>query len=249
MLKHASLVLIWVVIAYAAPAGAQQWPPARLENVKVFPGDMPVRALIDTMATFTRALGVRCTYCHEGRESEPLETYDFTSDEKPTKVKAREMLRLVAAINNDHLGKLNDRRDPRIVVTCATCHRGITEPRPLQQVLLNAYDAMGADSAEATYRRLRQRYYGAAAYDFGEVALADVATALRRRGGRAADALRFNLLNTEFTPNSGFAHRQAAEGHIAVADTASAIASLQRALVINTNDTQARQRLETLRGR
>jgi hypothetical protein len=209
---------------------------------------MSVRALVDTMAGFTRALGVRCTYCHLGREGEPLSTYDFRSDEKPEKVKAREMIRMVAAINADHLGHLDGRREPAIVVTCATCHRGVTEPRPLQQVLLVAYDRLGADSAEATYRRLRQRYYGAAAYDFGEVPLADVATALRRRGS-TADALRFNMINTEFAPNSGFAHRQAAEGHLAVGDTSAAITSLERALAIDANDRQARQRLSALRRR
>jgi hypothetical protein len=245
MTMRVSLVLA-VSASLTAEATAQQWPPARLENIKVLPAGLAVSALVDTMRSFTRALGVRCTYCHVGNESEPLESYNFVSDDKPTKLKAREMLRMVTAINSDHLSKLTDRREPRIAVTCATCHRGVTEPRPLQQILLTAYDTFGADSADVVYRRLRQRYYGAAAYDFGEVALADVATILRGRG-RARDALRFNILNTEMTPNSGFAHRQAAEAHIAVGDTTSAIASLQRALSINANDAQARQRLEALR--
>jgi hypothetical protein len=242
------LVPCALLAAWVPRLGAQQFPPERLENVKALPPDISVRALVDTMAGFTRALGVRCTYCHLGREGEPLATYDFRSDDKPEKVKAREMIRMVARINSDHLGRLSDRREPAIVVTCATCHRGVTEPRPLQQVLLSAYDRSGADSAEATYRRLRERYYGSASYDFGEVPLADVATALRRRA-QPADALRFNLLNVEFRPNSGFAHRQAAEGQLAVGDTAAAIASLERALSINANDPQARQRLNALRRR
>jgi hypothetical protein len=236
------------LMAWTLRLDAQQFPPERLENLKAFPPDISVRALLDTMATFTRALGVRCTYCHLGRESDPLSTYDFKSDEKPQKVKAREMLRMVAAINSEHLGRLSVRRQPPVVVTCATCHRGVAEPRPLQQVLLLAYDRFGIDSAEAVYRRLRDRYYGAAAYDFGEVPLADVATTLRRRGS-PADGLRFNLLNTEFVPRSGFAHRQAAEGHLVLGDSAAAMASLERALVINANDQQARQRLDALRRR
>ena len=44
----------------------------------------------------------------------------------------------------------------------------------------------------------RTRYYGRAAYDFGEVPLADVGAALRARG-KTADALRFYVLNTELT--------------------------------------------------
>jgi hypothetical protein len=229
----------------ASPAAAQ-WPPERVKNLKVLPTDIPIRALIDTMAGFTRALGVRCTYCHVGREDQPLEAYDFAVDEKPAKAKAREMLRMVIAINSEHLTKLTDRRQPPIAVTCATCHRGVTEPRPLQQVLLAAYDAGGADSAEASYRALRTRYYGSASYDFGEVPLVAVGSALRARG-RPADAVRFYVLNTEFSPASAFAHWQAAEGYLAAGDTAAAVASLERTLAINASHAQARARLEALR--
>jgi hypothetical protein len=58
------------------------------------------------MRYFTRALGVRCEYCHvSGKEPNDLAAYDFKSDEKPTKVKARTMLKMAAAINKDHLGQ------------------------------------------------------------------------------------------------------------------------------------------------
>jgi hypothetical protein len=247
-LLASALLATTVATAVVPSLAAAQFPPERTTNLKVLPADIPVRALIDTMARFTRALGVRCTYCHVGREGEPLETYDFASDEKPEKLKAREMLRMTAAINGEHLAKLASRREPRVVVTCATCHRGVTEPRPLQQRLLTAYDAAGADSAEALYRALRQRYYGSAAYDFGEVPLADVAAAMRARG-RLADAVRFYLLNTGFSPTSGFAFRQAAEAQLAAGDTAGATASLERALAINANDQQARRALDGLRRR
>ena len=33
------------------------------------------------MPGFTRALGVRCSYCHVGEEGESLSTYDFASDD------------------------------------------------------------------------------------------------------------------------------------------------------------------------
>src|SRR5439155_23935032 len=138
------------------------------------------------------------------------------------------MLRMVGAINREYLTKLAARRTPRINVACATCHRGVTEPRPLQQVVLNAYDAAGADSPEALHRALRTRYYGRAAYDFGDVPLADVGAALRARG-KMADALRFYVLNTELAPTSPFAFRQAAEAQLAAGDTAAAIRSFQQA--------------------
>ena len=96
----------------AAPASAQ-WPPDHLKNVQALPADISIRALVDTMAGFTRALGVRCAYCHVGGETTPFDKLDFSSDSMPAKVKAREMLRMVTAINGDYLSKLVDRRQPR----------------------------------------------------------------------------------------------------------------------------------------
>lgn len=233
------------LLVLSAQTARAQFPPTKLENLKVFPKDMPVRALIDTMASFTRALGVRCTYCHVGNEGEPLSSFKFASDDKPEKNKAREMLRMVGAINGEYLTKLEARRTPQINVACMTCHRGVAEPRPIQQIVLTAYDAAGADSAEAVYRALRTRYYGRASYDFGEVPLADVGAALRSRG-KTADALRFYVLNTELTPTSAFAFRMAADAQLAAGDTASAIRSIQRALAINPNDRQAKGLLDKL---
>jgi len=241
------LVTALAVAALSRAAAAQgTFPPQTLENLKVLPKDIPVRALVDTMAAFTRALGVRCPYCHVGEEGKPLASFDFKSDEKPEKEKARTMLRMVAAINGEHLPKLATRRDPPVSVACVTCHRGVAVPRTLQQTVLAAYDAGGADSAEATYRALRERYYGRAAYDFGEVPLADVGSALRQRG-RLADALRFYVLNTQMVPTSGFALRTAADAQLAAGDTAAARASLEKALAISPNDAQARRVLDAIK--
>ena len=243
-MRATALGLVALAMATASPAAAQ-FPPERLENLKVLPKEMPVRALLDTMRSFTRALGVRCSYCHVGKEGENLSTYDFKSDEKPAKEKARTMMRMVTAINGEHLPKLPERRQPPIAATCATCHRGIAEPRPLPDVIMATYDAAGPDSAVAMYRALRQRYYGRAAYDFGEVALADVAAALREKN-RLADAVRFHRLNVEVSPNSAFALRQAAEAELAAGDSAAARAHLERVLTINPNDQQTKRALDAL---
>jgi tetratricopeptide (TPR) repeat protein len=190
-----------------------QWPPEKLENLKVLPDTMPVRQLIDLMASFTRALGVRCTHCHVGEERQPLEDYDFPSDEKLAKRKAREMLKMLQAINGQHLTGLEERQDPPVQVQCITCHRGVTAPRTLQEVLQLAYQTGGLDSTLTAYGALRQRYYGSAAYDFGEVALADVAGTVARRG-RMDDAVRLHALNVEQNPESRFAKQQ--HGRIAL---------------------------------
>jgi|SRR5579862_763644 len=238
-------ILVCITMAGRPAVALAQFPPEKVKNLKVLPQDIEIRALIDTMAGFTRALGVRCTYCHVGTEAQPLSAYDFVTDEKPEKVKAREMLRMLAAINADYLTKVPSRREPRINVGCATCHHGIAQPRPLQQVLLMAYGAGGADSVEAAYRALRQRYYGSAAYDFGEVPLVDVANTVRVQN-HLADALRLYQLNTQVTPGSTFAFRSLAGAQLAAGDTAGAVASFQQALAINPADQQSKAAVDRL---
>jgi tetratricopeptide (TPR) repeat protein len=225
---------------------AAQWPPQKIENLKVLPANIELRPLVDTMAGFTRALGVRCTFCHVGTEGADLGTYNFISDSLSTKRTAREMMRMVLAINQDYLSKVADRSTPPSVVTCATCHRGIAQPRPVQQVIVSAYDAGGIDSAKAAYRALRERYYGSAAYDFGEVPLADVAAVVRARD-KLDDAMELYKFNIEMVPKSGFALRQAAAAELAAHDTAAAIGHLERALQLNANDPQARDALDHLK--
>lgn len=242
-------LLALVVTAAVVSNVEAQFPPTKLTNLKYYSKKLPVRSLTDSMRYFTRALGVRCEFCHvAGKDPNDLATFDFASDEKPTKVKARTMLKMVASINKDHLRKLPTRVAPSLDVTCITCHRGVALPRPIDQIVLTAHEAGGIDSAESIYRNLRQRYYGRAAYDFGEVPLTDAADALRGQG-KAADAIRLHLLNTTFLPASGYAHRQAAGGYLAVGDTASAISMYEKALAINANDRQAQQALTALRAK
>lgn len=193
-----------------------QFPPDSFTNLKVLPADIGQRELLDLMAGFTRALAVRCTHCHVGEEGQPLSSYDFASDEKPTKRKARVMIDMVHHINESHLAELPERIEPPLEVECFTCHRGVTVPRKLQDVLLQAYASAGLDSTIATYRGLRDRYYGRAAYDFGEVPLVDVANQVRA-GGNLADAVALYELNVEMHPDSRFARQQHAGGALLLA--------------------------------
>ena len=213
MTRIAILVCVTTAVALGAPASLQaQFPPDSFTNLEVLPRDIHPDTLVRMMAGFTRALGVRCTHCHVGEEGQPLETYDFAADDKAPKLKARVMIEMLGRINGQHLASLENRADPPVRVECVTCHRGVREPRQLQQILLGAHSVAGLDSAVAIYRDLRQRYHGRAAYDFGEVALADVAAAVAARG-HLQDAERLHALNIEMNPSSNFAKNQ----HLGVA--------------------------------
>jgi len=204
----ASFVALLVV---SAGIGAAQERREEFQNLKVFPKDVDPRVLRATMSQFTRALGVRCSHCHVGGEDgQPHRREDFPRDDKPTKEKARAMMRMTRDLNEKYLAALDTRSHPPVQVQCFTCHRGVAQPRTLQETLQLAYATGGLDSARTRYTFLRDRYYGRAAYDFGEVPLADVAAALRD-SGHVADAASLMDLNVQWNPNSAFAKRQHAE--------------------------------------
>jgi tetratricopeptide (TPR) repeat protein len=195
----------------AVSVSAQQ--PDENKNLKVLPKDISHDELIGIMGGFTRALGVRCIHCHVGEEGKPFKPGAFALDDKPTKLKARAMMRMVQDLNDKYLADLDHRSDPPIRVECFTCHHGVAQPRTLQGNLEIAYQEGGLDSTVARYNHLRDRYYGSAAYDFGEVPLSDVADSLRR-GGHDDDATKLLSLNVELNPKSSFAKRRFAASRI-----------------------------------
>jgi Photosynthetic reaction centre cytochrome C subunit len=100
--------------------------PDKFTNLQVLPKDIPRPALVEMMKGFTRGLGTRCEHCHLG-EGNDLSTFDFASDERPTKATARAMIRMLAAINGDLLKGVGEpAASPK--VTCYTCHRGELKP-------------------------------------------------------------------------------------------------------------------------
>jgi tetratricopeptide (TPR) repeat protein len=200
------VLAVLLLMAVAVSVAAQQ-PEGRAKNLKVLPKDMSHDDIVKIMGGFSRALGVRCAYCHVAEPGKPIK--DFSLDDKPTKVKARVMMQMTQDINDKYLANLTNRAEPSIRVQCATCHHGVAQPRMLQDVLKIAYDRGGLDSTLARYHALRDRYYGAAAYDFTDVPLGELANQVRS-DGKQDDAVRILELNVEMNPNAAFAKRQLA---------------------------------------
>jgi hypothetical protein len=92
---------------------AEQEKPAEqvFKNIQVLKG-LPSSQLRPAMSFIAASLGVSCSYCH-------INPWD--SDTKPTKQTARRMILMMRRINQENFGG-------RVVVNCATCHRGQTTP-------------------------------------------------------------------------------------------------------------------------
>lgn len=82
------------------------------KNIKVLKG-IPADQMLPTMSFIAGSLGVDCNHCHVN---------PFEKDEKPTKLRAREMMVMMQKINADNF-------KGAAVVNCATCHQGKTQPR------------------------------------------------------------------------------------------------------------------------
>ncbi len=223
----AALAVLAALAALAAPAVAAaqapgRFPPDSLVNVKVIPKNTPVIQVIGMMRNFAGALGVRCQYCHIGQEGQPLAQFDFAKDEKRTKLTARQMMRMVEEIN-----------------------RGVSRPMALEQLIQETAQTSGADSAARAYRALRDRYYGRAAYDFGEPTL-NIAAFRLARGGKFNEAFAILRLNEEQFPTSSNLATFRGNINLMKGDTTAAIAAFREAVRRDSTNGEAQGRLRQI---
>jgi hypothetical protein len=85
-----------------APQG--QRPPMRspipdtFTNLQVLPKDITKPELVNIMKSLAITFEKRCSFCHVATDD--LSQADFSSDDKETKKKAREMLRFIRAVQS-----------------------------------------------------------------------------------------------------------------------------------------------------
>jgi hypothetical protein len=223
----------------AAPKPADDEKP---KNLKVLPKTTTEEQLHTIMRGYASGLGVGCNYCHVANTDR---TMNFPADDKRTKKVAREMMRMVANINTATLAKIPERPSPAVEVTCMTCHRGLPRPKPLGDEVAEALQHGGLDSARATYQRLHAKYYGRAAYDFGEPSL--IGKAIQLTGAHQFQpALDLLKLNEEQFPTSAMTVANRGEVHLAMGDTAAALEDFHVALARDSTSGAAKFRLRQL---
>lgn len=227
---HRTLIVITALLA-GGPAMAQapqtEW---KAENLQFFPKDISRPELTQRMREFSFALNVRCQYCHTGGNGVSFDGVNFASDEKPAKVKARAMLRMVDQLNHSILPTLPSRAEPRVEVTCATCHRGLALPKSLQTSLLEVIDKDGIPAAVARYRSLRQDTLVFGNYNFDEWEVNELARRLFEAKKTDA-AIAMLELNGEFNPKSAAIDFQLGEIHRLRGERELAIQRYRSALV------------------
>ena len=212
----------------ASNSSAQFKWPDKSENLQVLPETTDAQQLSRIMRGWTNALGVRCSYCHVGQG--PLTEFDFVADDKEAKEKARAMVRMTRTINMEHIRKLSELESSsqdRVEVSCMTCHRQVTKPMRLDQLLAQTFETDGIDEVFTHYDELREAYYGGSAYDFREGILTRLAEQLSRQGNQE-EALK--VLEKEIELHDEFADVYGVQGQIweKLENTENAIASYEK---------------------
>jgi hypothetical protein len=125
-MRFAAFLPVALATVALVPAVSAQQPVATVVDsptVKVLTG-LLAPDFQEEMNYIVQALGVTCNTCHAPRGN-------FASDEKPLKLKARQMLEMTRAINKqffpDHKPKPGESVLGR--VTCYTCHQGEATPK------------------------------------------------------------------------------------------------------------------------
>lgn len=195
-------------------------------------GQTPSNA-IPNMQVIAQSLGVSCDYCHSAAPG--------SGAPEPKKDVARQMIAMTREINTRvqaATGNLSAK------VECMTCHRGVTIPRQLGDIISDMLRAKGADAAVAQYRELRERYYGRQAYDFSEETLANLAD--RMVEARPDDAIALMKLNIEYNPRSARSYSTIGYAYTRKLDDETAITYYQKALEIEPNNGIIQGRLASL---
>jgi tetratricopeptide (TPR) repeat protein len=236
-----AVVVMMTVLLAAQPAQ----PPFKPENLQFFPQDITRERLTQRMREFSFALGVRCQYCHAGGNGVSFEGVNFASDEKPAKVKARAMLRMVEQVNTSMLPALPSRATPRIEVDCVTCHRGLPLPKTLQTTLLEVVEKDGPAAAADKYRELRRDAALTGRYNFGEWEINELARRLAE-AGNTQGAIAMLEMNGEFYPKSAEIEFMLGELHRMRGERDQAIKRYRAALEKAPQHQGAKQRLAEL---
>jgi len=231
-----------LTVSTVCAANAQQ--PEGFKNLQFFPKDIAKDDLMGSMRGFSFALNVRCEYCHVAKEGAPMQEWNFAADDKQPKKTARAMLRMVDAINQQYISKLESK--PANKVECVTCHHRLSKPITMNALLAETIEKQDIAAAITLYRDLRAKVYGGAQYDFGETPL-NILTESLLKQKKTKEAVAVMEQNVEVNkPPSMWAYNLLAMSHTANKETDKAKADFQKILEIDPKNAFAKKQLEML---
>ena len=157
------------------------------------------------------------------------------------------MILMVRDINPKVLAASGKAENAAARVGCVTCHRGVTLPRQLAEILDQTTAEKGTPAAIARYKELRKQYFGAQAYDFSEASL--VAYAQQATNANKADeAIAWLQLNLEYFPLSSRTYAGLSQAEQKKNDKDAAIKSLEKAVELDPQNAPLKRQLDQVKG-
>jgi tetratricopeptide (TPR) repeat protein len=197
----------------------------------------PPQDIMPLMQEIVQGLGVQCEYCHSAPRG--------SGQPEPKKDIARQMIAMTRELNTRVQTATGKPAAEAAQVKCVTCHRGVPIPKQLSEIMLQTYRAKGVTAAAEQYRDLHQRFFGRAAYDFGEDTLVGIAQQLA--AGKPDDAIVLLKLNLEFYPQSAKTYAAIAYAYTRKFDDPTAITYYEKSVELDPNNGVTRGQLEQLR--
>jgi tetratricopeptide (TPR) repeat protein len=227
LVERAASFALRIILAAAVFLSGPAWSVAQTPPANIMP----------LMQEIVQALGVQCEYCHSAPRGSGLP--------EPKKDIARQMIAMTRDLNARVQTATGKSATEATQIKCVTCHRGVPIPRQLSEIVTQTYREKGTAAAAEQYRDLHQRFYGRAAYDFGEDTLVGVAQPLA--AGRADDAIALLKLNLEFYPQSSKTYAAIAFAYTRKYDDPTAITYYEKAVELDPSNGVIRGQLEQLK--
>jgi tetratricopeptide (TPR) repeat protein len=248
-MRHSRLIrlvpLFFAALLALGATGAMAQIPDHFTNLQVLPKEISKSDLLVAMRAWSRALGMHCDGCHV--ESEKDHKMDFPSDAKEEKKTARQMLKMVMAINKDYIAALPSHNGEHAAsVGCFTCHRGQNEPpQALDDTIARIANEKGPAAALARYQELRKDHLIDGRYDFSERSLLSVAANLAE-SEKYDDSMAIIKADLELFPTSSNLYTFQGRLQVLKKDKAGAEASFKKALELDPKNDNAKRSLAAL---
>ena len=122
ILRRMRTAAAFVIFALLGMGQAPKPEIVNSPNVTVLTG-LYAQQFQEEMNLIVQGLGVTCNTCHVRN--------NFASEEKPEKLKARQMLEMTKALNQKYFPDYKPKEGESVLgkVTCYTCHRGESAPK------------------------------------------------------------------------------------------------------------------------
>ncbi len=233
MYRHKRLkILVSTLLAFLVIDVNAQIPLEVYENpsnLKVLSSDISAEQLRNTMFSIGQQVGIRCSRCHDFDMDTSFDKRDYASDAKELKRVAREMMLMVQGIN-ETVSAIDRGPDHKaLTVQCVTCHRGVSQPRQIEDIFEQTMNEESLAAAIGEYKELREIWYAMSAYDFTAWKLGEVGQSIIDAGD-AEGGMQVHALNFELNSDDGSIYYHRAETYEKQGRMGDAIRDYQRAL-------------------